>query len=331
MIKIDGITKTKTLGRFKEEALGASTNYDGEVTKAEYVKDENGKNKLSKSGNKQIKINVKSTRMDGDKSIPVYSSVTFYETDYSPKLTEITPKKVGEKEVLKKVNITFSNGGKKATESEKGGFGTLDVYNIAKDDGKISSGLSIFGGNVKVYKKLEGDTSYFIEDNNTGHKEFYEEGNGIKVTLKGIIEPIKDTEKFLKDNYNSENSTLKVNVFCFEMEKGLKSIPVLIPNVDEDLSKKIVSKIKTSENNLVSITGEYISVGRKVENTSKKQCGFGEYEGNSGDYIYESVVKVGFEDGTHKIKFFDKKCKVEIIDDRTGSKAKVTKKEDFEF
>ena len=336
MVKFEGFGRSKSLGKFSEEAIGASTSFDGEVTKAEYAKGEDGKSKTSAKGNKQIKINVKATKTVKDKTFPVYANVTYYETEYSPKLSEIAPKKVGDKEIFKKVNITFSNGGKIATETEKGGFGSLDVYNVKKEDGKTSSGLSIFGGNVKVGKKPEGSDEYFV-DGFDGNKELLEFGYGIQVTLKGIIDPIKDTEKYLKDNYDATNKTLKFNMYCFESEKGVKTIPVLIENVDEDYSKKIVGKIKTTENNLVALVGEYASISKKVEvaNISTKSSGgFGEYEMGGGDYSYEAVVKVLWDEekSAHKIKFFDKKGKLTVVQDTAEKKqTTVAKKDDFDF
>jgi hypothetical protein len=334
MVKIEGFGKGKSLGRFTDEGIGASTSFDGEVTKAEYVKGEDGKSKTSAKGNKRIKINVKATKTVNDKTFPVYANVTYYETEYSPKLSEIAPKKLGDKDIFKKVNITFSNGGKVAIETEKGGFGSLDVYNVKKEDGKTSSGLSIFGGNVKVGKKPEGSDDYFV-DGFDGEKELLEFGYGISVTLKGVIEPIKDTEKYLKDNYDIANKTLKFNMYCFESEKGVKTIPVLIDNVDEDYSKKIVSKIKTTENNLVALVGEYISMSKKIETTTTKtSSGFGEYEMGGGDYSYEAVIKVNWDEekSAHKIKFFDKKGKLTVTHD-TADKKQVTtnKKDDFDF
>ena len=75
MVKFEGFSRGKNLGRFSEEAIGASTSFDGEVTKAEYVKDKNGKAKASANGNKQIKINVKVTNTKGDKSFSNYVNV----------------------------------------------------------------------------------------------------------------------------------------------------------------------------------------------------------------------------------------------------------------
>ena len=80
MVKFEGFSRGKNLGRFSEEAIGASTSFDGEVTKAEYVKDKNGKAKASANGNKQIKINVKVTNTKGDKSFSNYVNVTYFET-----------------------------------------------------------------------------------------------------------------------------------------------------------------------------------------------------------------------------------------------------------
>lgn len=336
MVKFEGFSRGKNLGRFSEEAIGASTSFDGEVTKAEYVKDKNGKAKASANGNKQIKINVKVTNTKGDKSFSNYVNVTYFETNYSPKLSEIAPKKVGDKEILKKVNVVFSNGGKVATEKEKGGFGTLDVYNMVnKDTCKKSSGISIFGGNIKVGKKMEIGESYFIEGFN-GEKEVLVFGKGINITLKGVIEPIKDTEKFMADNYDSNNKTLKFNMYCFESEKGSKFIPILVDNVDEDYCKKIIARIKNTENNLVALFGEYTSVGKKSENSSSKakSKGFGEYEGSTGDYEYEAFIKVSTdaETGEHKIKFFDKKGKLTVVNDsNTNNTTTISKKDDFDF
>lgn len=313
MIKIEGFEKKKKLGKFSEEAIGASLSTSGEVTKAEYVKGEDGKAKVSEKGNKQVKITVKATKTEADKTFAQYISATYYETGFSPKLSDIAPKKVGDKEVLKKVSLTFSNGGD--------GFGSLDVYNIDKGD-KTSSGISIFGGNVKVAKKIEGSDSYVV-DGYDGNKETLEFGQGIKVNLKGMIEPIEDTETFMIENYDAKKKTIKINMYCFETPKGTKSVPIIFDNIDSDMVKKVINSFKQKENNLVAIMGEYLSLSKPKGTKESKSNDFGGYEAGGIEYDYEAVVRVIYDEEklSHKIKFFEKTGKLTVEKDLNEAKA----------
>lgn len=323
MIKIEGFNRQKNLGRFTEEAVGASVLATGEISSAEYNKDDKGKAVLSSGGNKQIKATVKVSKTENGKTFPQFLHFKYYEAGTNPKLSEIAPKKVGDKEVLKKVSFVFTNGGKEKTETEKGAFGSLDVYNTIKEGGKVSSGISVFGGNLKIAKKIEGSDSYFV-DGFDGEKEVVEFNKGIRVTLKGVIEPIEDTETFLLDNYDKTKKTVKFNMYCFDTPKGEKSIPVVIDRVDEDMVKKVINKLKTNENHLVAVMGEYQSIAKaRTTKSDSKSSDFGDYSASNTEYDYEAVIKVSYDEEkcSHKIKFFDKVGKLTIEKDLSDAKS----------
>ena len=316
MIKFEGVEKTKSLGRFGvETGVGIATDINAKVVKAEY-KRKDGKVVKSKKGNAVIdlfcKVSKPITKKDGTSlDIPTFFNVSYYETEFSPKLKEVSPVEG----IDKFVNIRYNTGGENA-------FGNFRIYNKKKEDGSISSGISIYGGNVKKANKKNG--VYYVKDFN-GEDVPMVMDSEIRLLVKGFLKPINDTEEFLMNNYNERAKTLKFEMYYLENEGDNKynlTLPMILENIEsKDVAMNFVEFVKNNTEKLIAmrcVVSSYPVYGdKKEEEVVTQSAGFGNYEDSGASEVkgYEHYACVEFDEDKKNWKIKVLKSGKVIIDD----------------
>jgi hypothetical protein len=297
MIKFNGVAKTKSLGKMSGGSIGVSTSTNAEITSAEYAKGTDGKAKASAKGNKQVKLNLKVvreiTKKDGGKvNIPSFMNVTYYESDWSPKLKEVKPT-----DKLKKfAQVSFNTGGLIA-EGKDSVFGNFQVRNYKGQDDKPKNSVSIFGGNVKQPTKKDG--VYYIKDYDGKDVEFVLD-TSIKATVKGFIEDVTDTERFITNNYDANKKTLNFNMFYLENAGGNKYdtfMPCTLENATEDRVMDFIKFIKDNTEVVVGMKGSVVSTPIYGEVEDNGSVEFGEYSfGGMETLGYEARLVIDYDE-----------------------------------
>lgn len=295
MIKFEGVNKSKTLGKLGGNGIGVSTTIKGEVTSAEYVKDLDGKLKKSKAGNKQIKLNIKVediiTKEDGSSvNIPTFFNVTYYETDYSPELKNVTPT-----DKLKKyVEIRYNTGG--VDKNGESPFGSFKIRNYEGQDGSPKNSVSVFGGNVATPKKENG---VYTISGFEGKQVSFEVDKKVNVTIKGFVEPITDTESFIDTNYNEGFKQLKFKMYYMENEGEDKydvTMPCVLEGIEKDRVMDFITFVKENQDVVIGLKGSvktYPIYGTDEKEASSK---FGEYSYGGKEVVgYEAGLLVDFD------------------------------------
>lgn len=297
MIKFEGVTKTKSLGKLNGDGIGVSIMTNAEVTSAEYVKDSEGKLKQSAKGNKQVKLNVKVTeeitKTDGGKAtVPHFMNVTYYATDYSPALKDITPT-----DKLKKfVQIKYNTGGL-VPEGKDNVFGNFKIRNYIGLDGSPKNSTSTFGCNVSQAIKKEG--LYIIKDFDGNDVEFITDSR-YNVSVKGFVDNISNTESFITENYNEKSKLLKFDIYYMENASENSDYDTTMPCVLEGIEKgrvmDFIKFIKNSTNNVLSVKGSVKSYPIYGESKDTGGNDFGEYSFGGVDVIgYEARLLIDFD------------------------------------
>jgi hypothetical protein len=303
------VKKSKRVGKFNsDEGIGAGFyNLDCEVTKAEYGKNKEGKEIKSAKGSKLVVLNCKINDGKSD----TYFNVKYYETDFSPKLKDITPT-----DKLKKfVRIGLSNGGE--------GFGSIRISNYIKE-GKTKSSIEFYGANVNRAIK-QGEDYVIKTDEST---EIFEMNSFINMTVKGFIEKINDTEKFIDKNFNEEKGTIKFKLYAFE---NSEAIPVVFENIDKEKAIRLVAKMKESEGNVVGINGD---IKRYFTKSKIQSESTDEFESGKDDFDITTAISVGIkEDGKYKFKVLNNNgtltVKNEINNDTNAETSSMEENYDF--
>jgi len=296
MIIFKDVKRKKSLGKPKEASVGVSVRTWVEVTSAEYVKDDKGKQKKSSGGNNVIKINtvvrdnIKTN--DGKQMvIPTFMNATYYETDYSPKLKDIKPT-----DKLKKyAEVSFNTGGL-PNEGRDSVFGNFKVRNYESQDGSPKNSISIYGANVK--KALKSDETYTIEDYD-GTKLVFEVDKQIKPVIKGFIKSISNTENFVENNYNEDLKTLDFDVYYLENSnedtKYDTIMPMRLENIEKEKMMDFVKFVKSNENKVIRFSGHVKSYAIKKEIEETESSGFGEFSYGGFETIgYEARMVVNY-------------------------------------
>ena len=278
MIKFEDVVKSKSLGMIKAgTGIGVSTVVYASVIEAKYAKDKDGKVKKSKAGNKQIKLNCKTTedvtKKDGAKvKIPHFFNVTYYETEYSPKLKEIQTTD----KVQKYAEVKFNTGG--LGKDGRLPFGSFKIRNYEGQDGSMKTATSFFGGNVQVARKING--VYVVKDFDGKDTPFSVEQT-IKVNVKGFIKPITDTETFIAENYNEATKRLSFELYYLENEGDADfdtTMPIALEGIERDRVMKFIEYVKNKENEVVGVRGRVKSYPIYAKTGgSQSKTAFGEF------------------------------------------------------
>jgi len=286
MVKFEGVKTSKKLGKLGgDTGVGVAVKINAEVVSAEYVKDDKGKAKLSSGGNKQVALNCK-TEKDFKKTdgaivkIATYFNANYFESDYSPKLKDVKPS-----DKLKKfVEVNYNTGG----VDKNGGlpFGNFKVRNYEGQDGFPKTAISIFGGNIQQAIKKDG--IYTIKDFE-GKDSVFTVSENIRVSLKGFIEPIVNTEKFITNNYDEESKTLKFNMYYLQNDNEYNLImPMMLENIEREKVFKFIDFVKKAENTIIGVKGSVKKSPIYREPEEDESSEFGEYN-------YGGLTAVGWE------------------------------------
>lgn len=288
------VKKEKRAGKYNSgNGIGAGFyNIDCEVTKAEYAKNKEGKDIKSAKGSKLVALNCKVNDGKSD----TYFNVKYYETDFSPKLKDITPT-----DKLKKfARVSLSNGGD--------GFGSIRISNYEKE-GKTKSAIEFYGANVN--KAIKQGEEYIIKTDNGN--EAFEPNYVVNITAKGFVEPITDTEKFIENNYNEAKKSIKFKLYCFE---NAEALPIVFEDIDKEKAIRLLAKMKESENKVIGINGDikkYFTKSKvEVESTD-------EFESAKDEFDIFTGISVGIkEDGKYRFKVLDNEGTLTVNNEKTN-------------
>lgn len=235
-VKFGDFKKAKKLGKFSDDGgIGASLyEVDCEVVKAEYAVDKDKKQIKSPKGNRLVDLNCKINDGKND----MYFNVKYYETDFSPKLKEVTPTDA----IKKFVRINLSNGGD--------GFGSISIENYKTDEGQYKSVIKLFGANVNKAIKQE-DGTYMIKIQDGSYT--FEASKNLQISAKGFIEEIADIDQYMTDNYTESTNTLKLDLYCFE--GGNKPLPIAFEGLETDRAERLLAMLKEQGSKAIGIRG----------------------------------------------------------------------------
>lgn len=318
---IEKSTDEKKFGYSNQKGVGFQTYIHGEVLKCEYEKDDEKKIKKTASGNKKFIMKVKVSRQfkkaDGtliDTGEVAYVSCFEKEEfkgenfsfpairmkDFQPETKEENGKTVIVKPKYIRLDAKDGSGGT--------GFARLTsnsyITKSGNNKGKINSNIKIQGANLtKVYKK-DGSLVY---DGFGGEQKKFVVDEFVKASFKGFFEKINDTEKFLNNNLDEKNKTLRVRFFYAQSKQKENSkelydtSPVTLvfkyEDIDEDIKGKfgLIKFLKDeAPGNVCFVKGHYERIGILSKEPKKKERGFGKKQLDGFDG-YETVLVVSRE------------------------------------
>lgn len=319
MIKFKDVNKSKSLGMITSaKSIGVSTKVHAEVVDAEYSKDSDGSFRVSSGGNKLVRLNCKVEKEvvfdNGEKrKVPQYFNVQYYATDNSPSLSDVKPSK----KLSRYVEVQYNTGGAGSSEKYPKPFGSLSLRNYENKDGDLKSNVSIFGANVQ--KALKKGGNYMVKDFDGQPMPFVKDEE-MKVNVKGFVADIKDTEKFIKNNYNEDFKRLDFDVYYMENDGDDKYddiMPVSLENIKKDRVMDFVKFIKNSTDTVIGMRGSVKSypIYADKEEESEKSSVFGEYEFTGGreKIGYEVRLLIDYDEVSNNWKIVKTKNTGELI------------------